>query len=133
MDKPIPNLDWVKARGACSLAHMFEQLKTDVHEDVKRRNDMRVNGRDHFYEWRVAESPNNIRVVREGGDTFDRRSVGFYLEQGKIVVRDQQQEMFSVTVTLNDQGECKFKIGAEEKESWQIRKKALEEMFYFQS
>lgn len=133
MDKPIANLDWVKARGACSLSQMFEQLKSDVHEDVTQRNSIRVDGRDHFYEWQMAESHNNFRVIREGGDTFDRRAIGFYLEQGKITVKDQQHVMFSVTVTLNDQGECKFKIGEEEKESWQIRKKALEDVFYFPS
>lgn len=127
----MENFDWVKARNSCSTSRMFEQLLLEVQEDIKKRNDMRVQGRDHCYEWSLVESNGSFRVIRDGGDSFDKKAIGFYLEDGKIIVKNGQKPMFSAVVTLNDEGECKFKLGEEEKESWQIRKKALEEIFHF--
>lgn len=37
---------------------------------------------------------------------------------------------FSATVTLNDSGRCKFRVGADELDQWQVLKRALEPLFF---
>ncbi len=56
--------------------------------------------------------------------------VEFNCEANRIVVRNQDRE-FSVTLTLNNEGRCKLRVdGAEELEQWQVRRIALEKLFF---
>jgi len=40
------------------------------------------------------------------------------------------KKILEATLTLNDSGECRVKIGGQEYELWQMRKKALENLFF---
>jgi hypothetical protein len=54
----------------------------------------------------------------------------FSLAEHAIVVKDEAGAMFEVTLTFSDEGECKLHIHQKELESWQVRRKALEELLF---
>jgi hypothetical protein len=38
--------------------------------------------------------------------------------------------MFAVTLTFNDQGECKLSVDSEDRDYWQVRRMALEGLMF---
>jgi hypothetical protein len=38
--------------------------------------------------------------------------------------------MFDVTLTFNDENECRLKVEGKERELWQVRRTALEELLF---
>jgi hypothetical protein len=38
--------------------------------------------------------------------------------------------MFAVTLTFNDQGECQLNVNGEERDYWQVRRMALEDLMF---
>ena len=38
--------------------------------------------------------------------------------------------MFEVTLTFADEGECRLNVNGEDREFWQVRRMALEELFF---
>jgi hypothetical protein len=123
--------DWVTARAKCSAAHMFEKLKMAVSDDVKVRNEL-VPKDPEFgaaYGFSVAESHNAIRVVRES--QRGSKTIAFSLEGEEIKVADANGALvFFATVSLNDEGVCVFKVDKEERELWQVCRRALEDIFF---
>lgn len=119
--------DWVTKRSSCSLPKIFKDLRVQVEEDVKTRNALRP-----------ANSPYEFSVTEEGADFAvhlvtkeARQSVAFSLAEHGILVRDDKgQQMFEVTLTFNDQGECRLYVNEEERDIWQVRRLALEELFF---
>jgi len=43
---------------------------------------------------------------------------------------DKGNPMFQVTLTFNDKGECKLHANEQEREFWQVRRMALEELLF---
>jgi hypothetical protein len=125
--KNIPKFDWVTERSACSLPQVFKTLRLQVEEDVKTRNGMRPNNSP--YEFSVSEDVGEFTARLEGKDM--RRSVVFSLAEHAIQVRDDKgNQMFEVTVTFNDAGECRLHVDEQEREFWQVRRLALEELLF---
>jgi hypothetical protein len=59
------------------------------------------------------------------------KSVTFSLAEHGILVRgDKGNEMFEVSLTYTDQGECKLIVNKEPHEFWQVRRMALEELLF---
>jgi hypothetical protein len=125
-------INWVRARNACSTQQMFERLKADIQEDVKTRNDL-VPKHPEFgfpFGFRVVEAANSLRIVREGIPPLVD-AVVITLNKESITVSDPNgQIMLTATVTLNDEGNCVFRVKNEERELWQFRKMALEKLFF---
>lgn len=119
--------DWVTARSLCSLPNVFKELRLQVEEDVKTRNALRPNNSP--YEFSVTENGDEFTVLLEAADV--RRSVMFSLAEHAISVRDSRGEkMFDVTLTFNDEGECRLNVQEKERELWQVRRMALEELLF---
>jgi len=119
--------DWVAARSLCSLPNVFKELRLQSEEDVKARNALRPNNSP--YEFSVIENGDEFAVVLEAKDT--NRSVIFSLADRAIRIRDSRgKEMFDVTLTFNDEGECKLNVQEKERELWQVRRMALEELLF---
>ena|SRR5579862_2638719 len=120
-------VQWVVARRDCSPNAMFEKLRLEVEEDVKIRNGLRP--KECHYGFRFATSGSSFSAIREGNKLG--KSIAFHLNDSVIAVKDDKgQTLFTATLTLDDEGKCKFKIGKDERESWQVRKRALEELFF---
>ena len=128
MTSEIPKkLDWVTARAHCSISALFEQLVLEVEEDVNQRNKQRTEM--SRYKFTTNQSGNVFNVYSDSGGT-ERHFVYFKLETNKITVKDDNALLFEATVTLNDGGECKPKINGQERELWQMRRMALEKLFF---
>ena len=119
--------DWVTKRAACTLPNMFRTIRLRVEEDVKNRNALRPSNSP--YEFLVTEGDDEFTVNLKTEGTW--KSVVFSLTERAILVRDDKRiQMFEITLTFNDQGECRLSADHVHRELWQIERLALEELFF---
>jgi len=125
--KETQGFDWVTARSQCSLPKVFYTLRSQMEEDVKKRNSLRPGNSP--YEFKITEDIDNFRVLLSSETVSD--SVTFLLGEHSILIRDgKQDQIFELTVTFGDDGKCKLYVDAEEREFWQIRRMALEGLMF---
>jgi hypothetical protein len=119
--------DWVAKRSACSLPKIYRTLRADVEEDVKERNALRPENSP--YEFSFVEKGNSFSVVLTAKEF--QRSVTFALEDHAILVLDPSgNQMFEVTVNFNEDGKCRLKAKEQNRELWQVRRMALEDLLF---
>jgi hypothetical protein len=129
--------DWVTERSSCSLPKVFTALRVQVEEDVKTRNALRPSNSP--YEFSVKEDNGEFAVLLKAQQLEQR--VVFSLADHAILVRegkgnddksnkDKSNLMFEVTAAFSDKGECRLKVNGQERESWQVRRMALEELMF---
>ena len=130
----MPEIDWVNERAKCSLGQMFERLKTEIAADIEGMN--KLIPKHYGFEYKMVNSgrPDRFAVLKDhSAEPFLNRSILFVVEKSAVKVidtADNNAEKLSATITFNDLGECKFKVGGKERESWQLRKEALEDLFF---
>jgi hypothetical protein len=57
--------------------------------------------------------------------------VTFSIGANSIIVRDENDTlMFKAFPTVCNDGECRLKVDGQERELWQVRKQALEGLFF---
>ena len=116
------DLDWVKEKAACSLAKVFKEIQAGVEQDIKNMN-ASLQGKD------FGISPESTGFVVHHLNLS--KSVLFYPESDHIRIMNQvTNEDYRVTLTLNVEGRCKLLIAGDELEQWQVRRKALEALFF---
>ena len=119
--------DWVARRSACTLPKIYKTLRADIDEDIRERNSLRAA--DAAYEFSITEKENTFAVVLRADDFT--RSVTFMLEDHAILVLDPSgNQMFEVTVNFNDEGKCRLKAKEQNRELWQVRRMALEDLLF---
>jgi len=127
VEKDKSTFDWVTERSSCSLPNVFKKLRLQVEEDVKSRNAQRPNNSP--YKFSLVENGGGFTVLLEAKDV--RKSVIFSLTEHAISVRDDKgKPMFDVTLTFNDDGDCKLHVNEQELDFWQVRRMALEELLF---
>jgi hypothetical protein len=121
-------LNWVKERFECSIAIVFQQLKLAIEEDCRTYNVL--NQLPPAISYRTVVNPEgNVLMVCHSMDT--RRVIKVSVGNSSIQIDNEvTHEKFTVTLTLNDEGRCKCKIGTEELEQWQVRRRILEGLFW---
>jgi hypothetical protein len=125
--KDIPGFDWVTERSQCSLPKVFYNLRIQVEEDVKTRNALRPENSP--YEFSVSEDIDEFRVVLQAGEV--RESVIFSLAEQAILVRDDKgNALFEVISAFSEDGKCKLFVSETERDSWQVRRMALEGLMF---
>ena len=118
---------WVRKRFACSLPNVFNTLRLQVEEDVKARNELRPPNSP--YEFSVGENVGEFTVFLKGKDL--QSAVVFNLAEHAIVVSDDKgNQMFDVTLTFSDEGECRLNVNEKQCDFWQVRRMALEEIMF---
>jgi hypothetical protein len=126
-EKQQPKFDWITQRYACSLPNVFKELRLQIEQDVKTRNSLRPNNAP--YEFSIADNDDGFRVVLKAKEL--EMAVRFVLAEHAIVVRDDKGvEMFEVTLTFNDLGECQLNVNGERRDYWQVRRMALAELMF---
>lgn len=121
--------DWVTSRSACTLPKVFATLRQQVEEDVKTRNAQRPTYAP--YEFSVADDIDAFTVFLKAKNLS--RSVTFRLNDHAIAVQDDQANArFQVTLLFNDAGECRLRVDEQERELWQVRRMALEDLMFRQ-
>ncbi len=126
-EKETPKFDWVAARSACTLPKMYNRLLAEMKEDVSERNAQRPESAP--YEFLVLEKEDGFSVVLQAKDF--RRSVAFRYEDHAITVLDPSgNQMFDITLLFTDDGKCRLKAKEENRETWQVRRMALEDLLF---
>jgi hypothetical protein len=134
-EKDKSKFDWVTERSSCSLAKVFAALLQQVEADVKTRNALRPQNSP--YEFSVAEKGDHFTAILKAKDL--QKSVTFTLAEHAILVGNNNNDgsadakvnpMFEVTVIFNDHGECKLYANEEQREFWQVRRMALEDLLF---
>jgi len=127
VEKDMSKFDWVTARSSCSLPKVFKELRLQVEADVKTRNALRPNNSP--YEFVMAENGDDFTVLLEAKEVH--KSVIFSLAAHAILARDDKgNQMLEVTLTFSDEGKCRLHVNKEERELWQVRRMALEELLF---
>lgn len=122
--------DWVAARSECSVFNVFVKLKAEIEADIKARNVQLQAEEKQRVIGLVVTSAVSFAVTLTGNG-IPHRTVSFSLIGEVIVFRDDQKDVsIAATLTLNDKGECRLKIGNDERESWQFRRTTLENLFW---
>jgi hypothetical protein len=132
-NKVPENLNWVKARAECSLVSVLKELEHGAREDVEAAK-LLVKPHEHI-EFSVVANPRRVSVIREDAATSAApipvtRDVNFVIEGQEIIVSTQNQILLRATITVNNEGLCKLVVKNEELEQWQVRKMALEKLFF---
>jgi hypothetical protein len=126
-DKDKSKFNWVTERSNCSLPKIFQTLRAQVEEDVKARNGLRPANAP--YEFSVEVNGTDFSAVLVAGDV--RSSVNFVLADHGILVRGGQgNQMFEVSLNFTPEGQCKLIVNDEPRELWQVRRLALEDLFF---
>lgn len=121
--------NWVKARHDCCVGTVFEQLKAQVQDDVKTREELRPKTEQHQH-YAFKFSANGISFVAFIGGNNIHKSVTFRLDSKMIVITKLGNTEIKATVGLNDEGRCTIMVGNMEYENWQVRKLVLDELFF---
>lgn len=118
------DFNWVEARLNCCAERVFAQFQAGVTNDVETIN---VVAREHGAKFEV--SPHGLRflVIREGKGV---KKVQFVLERGVISVLNGDEPHFSATPSMNPAGHCVLIVNGQELELWQVRRMALEQLFF---
>jgi hypothetical protein len=123
---PAP-YDWITQRSACTLPKIFATLRAEVEKDVATRNTLRPKIAP--YEFSMTDDINTFTVLLKANEL--QRSVVFTLADHAIVIHDgQSQQLFEVTLAFDDAGNCRLKVDAQEREFWQVRRMALEDLMF---
>ncbi len=126
----MEDFNWVTARCQCSPGKVFEKLKSQVENDVKERESSLTQVQKVRYRFSFMPGQTSFSVLVEG-ESGIHGAVKFSLTDTGVTVFDEQGAlMFGADVTISDEGECKMKVDGEEKELWQVRKKALEQLLF---
>ena len=130
-EKQQPRFDWITQRYACSLPNIFKELRLQIEQDVKTRNSLRPNNAP--YEFAITDNDDGFRVILKAKNKEKEleMAVRFILAEHAIVVRDDKGvEMFEVTLTFNELGECQLNVSGQPRDYWQVRRMALEELMF---
>jgi hypothetical protein len=132
-DQVPDNFDWVSAQAKCSAAVMYDRLRTQVRDDVQRRNG--VFNRQDGWKFEFHEDDDGFEASRVVGSGLTAPKVGaivrFERAGRRIHVMGEDIDVdFTAVVTLDVAGVCRFVVGEAVYSEWEIRRMALEQLFF---
>jgi hypothetical protein len=133
----VAPVSWVKAHASCSVHTVFKELAQGAKGDIEDAKSV-TNPYSHATFSFAQMSNERFSVMRANNPILHAtRSVDFEIRGDEIAVysmggADGNKELFTVGLTLNNEGQCKLKIKGrdEDLEQWQVRRKALELLFF---
>ncbi|MGB6686324.1 MAG: hypothetical protein WBE76_00610 [Terracidiphilus sp.] len=129
MASMIPlELNWTKLRAKCSASAMFKNLQLGIENDIATFNSIPMRYPHEGFASGLTSDGSTFIVARR--ERIGPRVV-FFIKGEKIEIRDEvTTKNYVASVTLNDEGRCKLKIEDREMELWQVRRLALESLFF---
>ena len=126
-DQTPDDFDWVVAQSKCSAASMFARLQTGVKEDVRRRNGLGLLGRDDGWTFEFHVDGEEFEVSRVEASALVR----FERAGRRILVHGDGVDVeFTAVVSLDVAGVCRLVVGEAMYSEWEIRRMALEQLFF---
>jgi hypothetical protein len=127
VEKNVSKFDWIAERSSCTLPKIFKTLRIQVEEDVKTRNAQRP--KDSLYEFHLKEDVGEFTVLLES--EVVHQSVIFKLaEHAILVLGGEGTLMFEVKLVFDDDGKCRLNVNDEQRDFWQVRRMALEDLLF---
>jgi hypothetical protein len=124
------NFDWVTAQAGCGAGQMFQKLQDGTRADVERRNGATF-GRDDGWRFEFHEDEEGFEVVRIAGSSRDSGAVTFQIDGPRITITgDGVDVRLTAIVGINAHGDCRYYIGEGEYLGWEVRKQALDQLFF---
>ena len=128
-DHTPDDFDWVTAQSKCNAESMFSRLQAGVGEDVQRRN--RLVDRDDGWTFDVEGEGDEFEVTRATEADKVMALVKFERSGHRIHVQGDGVDVdFTAVVTLDITGACRFVVGEAMYSEWEIRRMALELLFF---
>ena len=132
-DDTSDQFEWVSAKAKCTAAVMFERLRAGVKQDVERRNALLAL--DDGYRFEFSEEGEAFEVARLEGSRVARANIAalvrFERAGPRIHVRSEDVDVdFTAILTLDPAGHCRFVVGEALYTDWEIRRMALELLFF---
>ena len=124
------NFDWVTAQAGCSAELMFQKLMDGAKADVERRNGATFGRKDGWrFEFHADEE--GFEVTRHAGTSKDTAFVTFQREGPRINISgDGVDVQLTAIVGINAHGDCRYYVGEAEYLGWEVRKQALDLLFF---
>ena len=119
------DFDWVEARHNCSIRVEFEKLRRDVEKATEQHKKLTLD--DARFEF---HDEGDLLVVQCFPRHGDETGAAFARKNGSIEV--DAATRFTVSLTLNDDGECRYRIGDGPQEylRWQVIRRVLQPIFF---
>jgi hypothetical protein len=132
-DNPSDQFEWVSAKAACTAASMFERLRIGVKQDVERRN--ALIDLDEGFRFEFSEDDEGFDVARVEGSRFTHPKVAglvrFERAGRRIHIHSDDVDVdVTAILTLDPAGQCRFVIGELLYADWEVRRLALELLFF---
>lgn len=128
-DHTPEDVDWVSAQSKCNAALTFERLQAGVQQDVERRN--AIGGRHDGWTFEFHEEDNEFEVSRLSDSGRVMAVVKFERAGRRIHVQGEDVEVdFTAVVSLDPAGVCRCVVGEALYSEWEIRRMALEQLFF---
>ena len=132
-DNASDEFDWVAAKAQCTAASMFERLRAGVKQDVERRN--ALSAVDDGFRFEFSEEGQAFEVTRLESSRFTSPRVAglvrFERAGPRIHVSSEDVEVdITAILTLDPAGQCRFVIGEVLYAEWEVRRLALELLFF---
>ena len=125
------DFDWVTAQAGCRIELMFQRLLEGARKDVDRRN---AAGFGRHDKWRFevnVDGDSAFEVARSGESSRNSAVVTFEREGPRInIAGDGVDVQLTAIAAINASGECRYFVGEHEFLGWEVRKLALEPLFF---
>ena len=122
------DFDWVTARNDCTARSAFSELRDAVISDIKARIGQ-VPELDRQLEFHDKDT-DTFSVAKPGSHMIVFARVGETIAVSRRPISGATEDLATVAVGMNDEGECTLKQGDAELTSWQFRRIALEETLF---
>lgn len=124
------DFDWVTAQAGCSASLMYQKLLDGTRADVDRRNGATF-GRTEGWRFEFHEDEDGFEVIRLAGSSKTGAVVSFQLEGPRIEINgDGVDVRLTAVIGINANGDCRYYIGEGEFLAWEVRKQALDQLFF---
>jgi hypothetical protein len=131
LEKKPDDFDWVSARANCSAAVIFEKLKKLAIKDIQTMNSLRA--RDSLL-FRLEDVDGDSSMVI-GFNQLNRKRQTVtcaLIDDGITIEGPTESRKIKATITFCNDGICRAKVADKELDLWQLRKLALEDLFFNQ-
>src|SRR5688572_10231250 len=126
-----PGFDWVEARHQCSAREQFMQLRLAAQANIAKRNEQVKHPKEPREQFGLKDIRSASSTPFVVYDKLTQQSVTCPLQGDTIRFwhRSSQEHSF-LTLSLNDEGKCRFMLEASELDLWQVLKRALEPLLF---
>jgi len=123
------NLDWVSERAKCTPFAVFEVLRSQVQQDMTRRNSLNAQLPAHKTFIFLSNGEWFAVVYQVLGQS---KGVIFRVSPTGVVARDieSQKPICEGVLVISNDGQCRLRVEQVECDLWQFRKLALHELFF---